>query len=1067
MQKQFKSKFMKCNNSFLKFLFFSLVYLLVSPVLMVAQQGITVSGKVADQGDPLPGVTVAIKGTSQGTATDINGAFTLSVPDANAVLVFSYIGYVTQEITVGSQRVINVSLMEDTQKLEEVVVIAYGVQKKESLVGAVSQVKGEELVRSGTGNVSQTLTGRIPGMVTMMQTGLPGDADPVIFVRGLASFTGNNQPLVMVDGIERQLSNIDPSEVETISVLKDASATAVYGVKGGNGVILITTKRGQEGRMEITVNTDATLKQSLTKTGQENSYTMLMARNQLFRNQQSWSRILDQTVIDRYRWRQGPWDEYLYPDIDHWDVMTKPFAWDTRASISARGGTKLTKYYLMMGYFNETDFYETVQTNFPATLSFKRVNFRMNFDFDFTESTKLSVSTSGYVGTRDETSLSATVGNLFRDIYLMPPHTPYMYPKEFVEAFPDPKFPDKVYDRVSIDPYWIGFETGYVKHNYTGLNRNVNNRLTTDIVFNQKLDFIAKGLALSASFSFNNYTRYGAQVWGNDYESWLFQFTEADASDYTWTRYVNNRIDDFTVLRPSFQRPVDRRGNNYDYVYGARLNYAHVFAGDHTVSALALFQRRFAQDASSFPLYEEQWSGRATYDYQGKYMLEGTLGVTGSARFAPNNRFGVFPSGAVGWNLSKERFIRNILPPLISNLKARYSYGVVGADNVSGYLYISEYTNWDPGQNQGSNNYGTYYGGFGDVQQLPAVVREGAVPNVNAQWERARKHNLGFDLGLFDNSFNFSAEFFSEYRDRILMSRRSISAIFGQSMREMNLGEVKRHGMELEMSYNRRIKDGMWWTSANYNFNENRVVKRDVPYATPIYLSDEGKPIGWNSSRYNTGKYYTNMDQYMNYLLGITAQKAFGRDITLDFDGNGLLDANDNIPISMNERPTVTYGWSGGLIYKQLEVNFLFQGQHNMYRNWDFFAQPMQYLGTEDRWVKWKGYGDDLWTPTNLNAPYGAYGEWANGQKSWREGAYFRLKQLEIAYRFEQAMLHKIGLKSARIALQGYNLWTYTKVDYFFGDPENEPSGHEGGWDALFHLYPIPRRYTIALKFDF
>ena len=1063
---------MKFNNNFLKFLYLSLVLLMLSSATMYAQQGITVTGKVTEQGDPLPGVTITVKGNATiGTATDINGVYTLSVPDANTVLVFSYIGFVPQEIAVGNQRTINVSLLEDSKNLEEVVVIGYGTQKKESLVGAVSQVKGETLVRSGTGNVSQTLAGRVPGMVTIMQTGLPGDSDPAIFIRGLASFTGNNQPLVMVDGIERSMGNIDPSEVETISVLKDASATAVFGVKGGNGVILITTKRGQEGRMEITVNADATMKQSLTQSGQEDSYNMLMARNQVFRNQQSWARVMDQSIVDRYRTRQGPWDEYLYPNVDHWDLNTKDVAWDERATISARGGTKFTKYYLMLGYNHETDLFKSVQTEYPAGYNSSRINFRMNYDFDMTKSTRFSISIAGFRLFRTMPSTSGNMENLFREFFITPPHTPYLFPKEFVEAFPDPKHPDKVYDRLSYDHYFPGFPLAYVRQNYDGIMGRLNNRINSDLTLNQKLDFITKGLQFQASFSYNNNSQYGQNVWGNYAETWDFVFTDPNAADYQWIRYYNNSQNDFTVPRPPFQRNITRRSSSYDYNYNAQFMYNRLFPGEHNVSALARFQRRIAQTNADFPLYEESWAVRGAYDYKAKYLFEFTLGITGSARFAPSNRFGYFPSGAIGWNIAREEFFKNTMPEQISNLKARYNYGVVGADNVSGYLYISEYTNWNPNQYMGSNNTGLYLGGFGDLQSLPPVVREGQVPNVNAQWERAQKHSLGFDLGLFNNSLNASVDFFSEYRDRILMSRNSISSLFGQDMRQMNLGEVKRHGMEIELNYTGRSNDWTYWSSLNYNFNENRIIKQDIPYATPPRQNAEGKPIRYASMAHNTGKYYTTIDQWLNYSLQISSQKSFGRDIIYDYDGNGMINSDDNLPTKMIERPAVTYGWSGGFSYKQFELSFLFQGQTSVWRNFSTYADPMTYINNENRYVLWSAYVGDIWTPTNQDAPYGTYGMWSMGNKSWRDGSYFRLKQLEIAYRFEKDFLKKVGLKSARIALQGYNVLTWTAAEYIFGDPESEnnssDTSRDGSYTNMNQLYPLPKRYTLALRFDF
>lgn len=1055
---------MKCKSNLLIIQCFLSVALLMTSFSLYGQQTRQITGVVRDSEGPLPGVTIREKGTNNGTATNMDGQYTIRIADNNAaVLVFSYIGYEEQEVTVAGNRTVSVVLKEASRQLEEVVVVAFGVQKKETVVGAISQVKGDELVRSGTGNVSQTLVGRVPGMTSMAQTGMPGDADPQLFIRGLASPIGNNQPLVMVDGIERSLTQIDPSEVESISILKDASATSVYGVKGGNGVVLITTKRGQEGRMQVSVSFDGTLKQSLTKSNQENSYTTLAHRNILFRNEQNWSRIMDDSVLERYRTRQGPWDEYLYPDNDHWAINTKEFAWDYRASVSARGGTKFAKYYLMLGFNSESDIYKTVQDQYDAGFYFQRINFRMNYDFNFTKSTVFSINASGLISHRDMPSF--TPQQIFREFFTTPPHTPYYYPAEFVAAFPDYRHPEITGDRTSIDPYFRGFYSGYQLLNQLGQNRIYQDRLTSDIMLNQKLDFITPGLSFLAKFSYNNFAQYRNNYWGYTPEAWLFEFSDPDGKDYTWTRYYNLAVNDYSTVSPPFRRPASVYGTNwYDYVYSGLLNYSHAF-GNHSLSALARFERRFQQIQANFPTYEENWAGRASYDYDNKYMLEASIGIAGSARFAPSNRFGYFPALAFGWNIAREKFFTNIMPKEISTLKARYTWGITGFDNVAGYLYISEYTNVSPSTNSPSHY---FWGGFGETTtfQQP-LVREGSVPNINAQWERATKQNLAFDLGLFNNTLNFSVDFFDEQRDRILMTRRAVSYMFGQSMREQNLGKTKRHGMELEASYFGGQGDWTWFASANYSFNENRIVNWDSPLGTLDYMRDEGKPINWLRQPVGLG-YYENMDQWMNYSLGTTANRSYGWEMVLDYDANGIYSGDDNVPTSYNTRPSTNYGWSGGLTYKQFEFNFMFQGVTNMWRNWSSYGTPMIMLNNDERYVLWKGYKDDLWSPTNPDARWGALKDedWPTGGKGWRSGNYLRLKNMEIAYRFEKAMLKKIGIRSARIALQGYNVWTWVPEPYKFGDPENEPSGRDS-FGNMFQLYPIPRRFTCALRFDF
>ena len=1013
------------------------------------QPGIPISGIVKDEtGELLPGVTITVKGTTAGTATDANGKYSINVPGREATLVFSYVGYIPQEYIVGNRTVIDVSLFEDTQQIEEVVVIGYGTQKKESIVGAISQVKGTDLVRGGTTSVGTSLVGRVPGMVTVTQTGLPGANDPVIYIRGVSSFTGNNQPLVMVDGIERPLADIDPSEVESISVLKDASATAVFGVRGGNGVILITTKRGQEGRMEISVNVDATLKQTLQKRIQEDSYTTLSARNQSFRYRNMWDQVMSEDILDRYRNRRDEWDQYIYPDVDVWNFMVRPFVWDNRASISARGGNKKAKYYLTLSYMHEGDVLESHQTLYDPSYKYDRINYRMNFDFDLTNSTKLSISSAGMVGKYNYGGdpWSGHQTQMISALYLDPPYlSPYIYPAAFVEHYPDPDNP-VIKDRLAPNILNPGKNLGFIMHNYSGTTESLRDRLGADIVLNQKLDFITKGLQITADFSYNNYCNYtnGGIAYSTD--RYVFQET---SDGYQWLHYSGSSINPFYVQAPPSKRNYSRGTPSYDYEYKGRLDYNRTF-GDHTVTGLAMFGRRIAQSGSAFPRYEEKWSGRITYDYQAKYLLEATIGISGSERFAPANRFGYFPALAAGWVISRENFFKQLIPEQFNNLRVRYSYGLTGNDQVNDFLYISDYTNW--------NSYTRGYGTTSDV----LTVREGAVPNLTAGWERSKKHNLGFDLGFFNSAVTISAELFSEYTDRILMSRNAVASWFGQEIRQLNLGETKRHGYEVELRYSGSKGKWFWWTSANINEYENRIVKRDTPLMTPDYQNTEGKPIGMMTSQINLG-YFQTIDEMMNYSLGSTAIRVPGSDWNLDFNGDGT-SSNDAVPMPYNERPRLTYSISGGVNYNQFELNFLIQGTGKTERNWTYNYNPLFSRDADNLYVMVKGR-QDIWTPANPDADHANWMGWSPADKAIVDASYLRLKTLEIAYTFDKRWLKTIGISSARIALQGYNLLTYAP-GYLLGDPENEPTGI-GEWMWSFYYYPIPRRYTLALKFTF
>ena len=1012
------------------------------------QQVITITGIVKDESGPLPGVTVLIKGTTQGAATDNNGRYTINVSGNESVLQFSYIGYITQEILVGNRRTIDVDLKENVDVLEEVVVIAYGVQKKESVVGAISQVKGTELVRGGTPTVGTALAGRVPGMVTIHQTGLPGDSDPVIYIRGVSSFSGNNQPLILVDGIERPLSDIDPSEVENISVLKDASATAVYGTKGGNGVILLTTKRGQEGRMEISVNVDATLKQSVNQKMQEGSYKTLSARNEYFRNMNMYDQVIVDDLLDRYRNPKDEWDKYIFPDVDAWEHGIRPYVWDSRASISARGGTRNAKYFLTLSYMHEGDLINSVQTLYDAQYRYDRVNYRMNFDFDLTKTTKLSVSSAGMVG---KTQYGGSSGQgdgplVVSSMYLDPPYlTPYVYPAKFVAQFPDPNYP-VIEDRIGVNTLSPGKAVGWYRHNYNGSARSIRDRLGTDVVLTQKLDFITKGLNFRANFSYNNYANYSGGGVAYNKDQYLFQLTN---DGYQWVRYMGLSVDMYGVVNPPYERNYSRGRPSYDYEYQMQMDYNRTF-GDHTVSGLALLRRRIAQSGADFPTYFEQWSGRMTYDYQGKYMIEATLGVTGSERFSPANRFGYFPAAAVGWNMAREKFFQNLVPQQFSTLKVRYSYGETGTDNIGGFIYLSDFTNWQ-----------SYTLGYGTTSNV-LTVREGQVPNSVARWERTVKHNLGFDLGFFNNSLFYSVEFFSENTDGILMSRNSIASWFGQGVKDLNLGKTKRHGYEMELRYQKYYTDWSWWSSANFNFYENRILERDAPLLTPDYQNSEGKPISSMSSAINIG-YYQNMDEMINYSLNRTGIRVVGSDMVLDFNGDATT-ANDAVHQRYRDRPNITYALSGGVNYSQLELNFLIQGVTSVVRNWSGNYNPLFSRDPDNLFVMAKGR-DDVWTPDNRNATHANWGGWSPANKAFVDASYFRLKTLELAYTFSKPSLKKIGFSSARVALQGYNLLTWAP-GFILGDPENEATGRDG-YIHSFYFYPIPRRYTLAIKFNF
>ncbi len=1014
-----------------------------------AAAAVIVKGTVRDNTGPLPGISVKVKGTSKVAITDINGKFSISA-EPTETLVFTSVGYESKEVLIKNNTSLSVLLAEVSQKIDEVVVVGYARQKKESVVGAISQVKGADLVKAGVPSISNALTGRVPGMVTIQQSGMPGGEDAKIYIRGLSSFNGDNQPLVLVDGIERSMSDIDPSEVESISVLKDASATSVYGVKGGNGVILITTKRGQEGRMSISASYEHTLKAVTAKNIQENSYNTLMARNEMYRNQNTYSNVYSETVMNHYRDQDLP---YLYPDNNTFDLMVADYTTDYKASVSASGGTKTAKYFISMGILHEGDMLKNEQTLYDPSYKYDRVNFRMNFDFNLSKSTLLSISSSGYVGSQSFGGRGdqGDQGGVINSVFTTPPYrSPAFYPASILEpkyladgvtlapnSYPDP-FTSVMEDRYNANVYWT--------HNAKGTVNNIRDRLATDLVLSQNLDAITKGLSFKAAFSYNSNSSW--EGGGYTYSGKTYELLPVGETGYQWA------YDYYGSVTPPYQSAITRSGNpSYNYVYSGQFNYGRSF-GKHNVTGLALAERRISQNGASFPHYEEKWSGRATYDYGGKYLFEATVGVSGSEQFAAANRFGYFPALAAGWNIAKEKFMKDLVPSM-NNFKVRYSYGESGSDQTgSSWIYLKDYTN------NGGKTLTT--GIAGSLASNIKTYKEGAVPNINAQWSRAQKHNLGIDLGFF-NLVTFSAELYSENYTNILMNRNAIPSWFGQSLQRQNIGSTKRHGYELEAGYSTTVSGLHYWVKANYNYNENRIVSNDEPVNKPAYQKAEGMPIGVSTQNLNIG-YYTNMDEMTNYSLKNSNLKTIGTDMLLDFSANADVD-NDRVPFGNTNRPNVTFSLSGGLDYKNFDFSFLLQGASMVDRNYGAASNPLWTNNPGATFIKFRGR-DDLWTPNNLDAAYATWGAWNSGNKGTINASYVRLKSIEVGYTLEGSLLKAIGLSSARVSLNASNLFTYAPGFNVIGDPENEVN-YENGNDYAFQAYPIPKRVTAALKINF
>jgi TonB-linked SusC/RagA family outer membrane protein len=1024
----------------------------------------------AQTGEALIGVTVMVKGTTLGTLTDLNGGFSLRIPDRQATLVTSFIGYSTQEIAVTQGSSINVSMQLEVTQIQEVVVVGYGVQKKESVVGAITQVDNAALVQSGTQNITNAIAGKLSGVLTIQQSGEPGANEAEIIVRGLSSWN-SSAPLVLVDGVERDFSNIDPNEINTISVLKDASATAVFGAKGANGVIIVTTKRGSLGKPKVDYSfTFGRLKASRIPS-HISSYTTMYMKNVANLNDQQYDLLLEDKTLNEYLNPSSPLKALQYPDVNWFEACVVPFTPVINGNMNISGGTDFIKYFASFGYQHEGNLFEGLENGYQDS-RFKndRFNYRTNVDFSLTRTTMLSLNLGGDINVKNQPSAA---GDVWGTIYESGPAIfPAYFPEWVLEEVPDLDYPNaKGWRRsAAYNERWGNPYTNFIDgsfRNYTG------SEVFTDLILDQKLDFITKGLSIRGKASLSTY--YNMLTMSCDYrypEYYLYY-------DRIGVDNNNDGIVD--------QNPWERGGQTYmaynlppvninvgglqsgfytDLYYEASLNYSNSF-GKHNVTGLALLNRQQKNSDLDFPYYNEALVGRGTYDYARKYFLEVNLGYTGSERFAPGNRFGFFPSGAVGWTISEEPFFKNAFP-WMNKMKLRYSEGLVGSDYASSrWLYISEFY----------------------TQRLSSVdyIREDKGANISAQWEEARKRDIGVEVGLFGNQLTLVVDLFDEKRSKMLLTPQTVTFLVGNSFKDLNLGQLKKHGLEIEAEFAKTTAYNLrYFVKGIFGFNENRVLyKDDLPYA-PDYQKAAGKPLGMPHNRTDsqaagvltTGTgYFTCVDDIHNNPVPIAMTLLdLGDYVYLDYNSDAQITNQDKFPVEGCDYPPVTYSFSSGISYKGFDFNFLWQGNIG---KWVIYTMNFECEFPRGNHSVHSSQLD-YWRPDNQGAThatlhyfYGAGGlpqyTWAGGAAHegydlrlpgnwWRNADYLRLKDVYASYTFSPEFLKRVtGLSNVKIFATANNLLTFTKL--IEGDPERK--------DFQRGFYPLMITTRLGVKFSF
>ncbi len=771
-----------------------------------------ITGVVLDNsGIPVVGANVVLEGSKNfGTMTDIDGRFSIEVPGSGRLLI-SCIGFENQKISLKpTQSNYSIILSENATLLDDVVVVGYGVQKKESVVGAISQVQGESLVNSGISNITNAISGKLSGVTTLQSSGQPGQNDAEIIIRGVSSFN-NSSPLVLVDGVERDFASIDPNEVENISVLKDASATAVFGAKGANGVIIVTTKSGKEGKPTMNISVSQGFATPINTPSHVDGYQTMSLLNVARMNDQQFEGLSSQQVLKEYQHPSTRLNALRYPDVDWFKEMTKPFASTTNANFNISGGSKFVKYFASVGYVHEGSIFKSFHDDkVDSGYKYDRFNFRTNVDFNVTRTTKVSFKLGGNVGIKNKPQPQGGDDQMWLAVFgASTTKYPMYYPSWVLKEVPDLDYPNSSEDRLLSEADQSVYNPYYqmMKGSFIQLT---DNKLFSDLIINQKLDFITRGLSVQGKVSLSTYYKYSTLRTEYNRPSYVLDFNKVGTDANPWRRtgddgYVFTQAPIYTNAGNELQG-----GYYLDLYYDLSLNYNRSFR-NHNVTGLFLFNRQEQDKGSSFPYYNEALVARATYDYSHKYLLEFNMGYTGSERFAPSNRFGFFPSGAVGWVVTQEKFMEP-LKPYLSKLKFRFSMGLVGSDYANNrWLYISEYS-------KDSNGH----------------IVEDKAANLSAQWEQAFKKDLGIEMGFFNNDLTFNVDLFDEYRDKMLISVSNNTPIWlGTSSKELNKGAIKKHGIEVEVDYNKKIaKDWIIRAGGNFSFNENRIVYTDdAPFA--------------------------------------------------------------------------------------------------------------------------------------------------------------------------------------------------------------------------------------------
>lgn len=1024
----------------------------VTTILQQQKQTITGTILTGDTNEPAIGATVYLRNSTTGTVTDVNGKYSITVEGIGGVLEFSYIGYKKQEVAVTGQKTIDIVLQPDTEVLEEVVVVGYGSQKKESVVGAISTLDVTKLTVPGS-SISNALAGQLSGIVAMSRSGEPGKNSAADFyIRGVSSFKGTSTPLVLVDGIERDLDLVDTDDIASFSILKDASASAVYGVRGANGVILITTKKGSVGKPQVNVRTEFGFTQPTKRPQMLGSAEWAELYNEAYGSQ-----YYSPEDIEKYRTNADP---DLYPNVDWFDALFDDMAANQRVNLNITGGSDIVKYYVSGAFYNESSIYKNAGNiyGYNPSIRYNKFNFRANVDLNLTKSTVVNFNLANIY----EKSFGPGYGDTDADIWS---YTFMTSPNAFPVQYSDGKLSGPSSDSGN-NPWNMLAHSGYREQFWNSAQSLIG--VTQDI---GELWKPLKGLTANIKFSWDAWNTTLQRR--SKIESFYHARGRAEDGSLIYDRNDEGIWIPVHTGDENLSFLIGRSGTMTRYLEGS-LTYNRVFNEIHRVGALLLYNQKIHTNTQAgsgddaLPYKNQGLAARATYAFKDTYFAEVNLGYNGSENFARGHRFGFFPAVAVGWMMSNEKWFQPATK-VIDMLKLKASYGKVGNDDIGGqrrWVYESTIVN------SGSWNYGS------DGNQGGTGIRIGEVENLNASWEEALKINAGIEFSLF-NKIRVQADYFREERSGIFLQRAGLPAIVGVStIAYVNIGETLNQGFDATVEYTHQVnKDLMLTARGNFTFNRNELLNNDEPDWEYKYQNRIGKPFGSGSSLQPFGLVAIGLFESQEEIDNSPVQN-FGEyrvgDIKYqDINGDGQIDSQDQIAIGYTNLPEITYGFGGTAQYKNWDFNIFFQGvaRTSFFLNGSSIRTPFSSGNMERAAINEDIYGN-VWMSTNTpeqnaNVTYprlsmgsGGAGASNNSQSStwWlRDGSFLRLKSIEIGYSLPKSLLQKSFIKSLRFYAAGNNLLQFSPFKLW--DPEKGSSDGSG--------YPLNRMFSIGFNANF